>query len=150
MANATFYIVPAEFDSLEKNDLYQYVLFLSQHYVSQGAKLFIHCHDKTEAEQLGEVFWQQPAQTYVAHNLVGEGPRYGTPVEIGYQGIRPLRNRQIVINIAEIETTFAQSFAEVIDFVPCEEKAKQLARERYKIYRQNGFTMQTINIERQP
>jgi len=49
--------------------------------------------------------------------------------------------------LAENETTFANKFAEVVDFVPCEEKAKQLARERYKIYRQAGYQLQTIEIE---
>ncbi|HEJ9524215.1 TPA: DNA polymerase III subunit chi, partial [Proteus mirabilis] len=30
---------------------------------------------------------------------------------------------------------------EVIDFVPIDEQLKQLARERYKIYRSVGFTL---------
>ncbi|EAS75955.1 DNA polymerase III subunit chi [Vibrio alginolyticus 12G01] len=49
--------------------------------------------------------------------------------------------------MAENETTFANKFAQVVDFVPCEEKAKQLARERYKIYRQAGYQLQTIEIQ---
>ncbi|KOO09955.1 DNA polymerase III subunit chi, partial [Vibrio xuii] len=63
------------------------------------------------------------------------------------QGEKPSGNRQLVINVAENETTFANKFAEVVDFVPCEQKAKQLARERYKIYRQAGYQLQTIEIE---
>jgi DNA polymerase-3 subunit chi len=49
--------------------------------------------------------------------------------------------------LAENNTTFANKFNEVVDFVPCEEKAKQQARERYKIYRQAGYQLQTVAIE---
>ncbi|MCV5743471.1 DNA polymerase III subunit chi, partial [Escherichia coli] len=66
---------------------------------------------------------------------------------IGHEGVKPNWNRQLVINLAENETTFANKFAQVVDFVPCEEKATQLARERYKIYRQAGYQLQTIEIQ---
>ena len=38
---------------------------------------------------------------------------------------------------------FATAFHEVIDFVPYEDALKQLARERYKIYRSVGFQLTT-------
>ncbi|GAL10501.1 DNA polymerase III chi subunit [Vibrio astriarenae] len=26
---------------------------------------------------------------FIGHNLVGEGPKYGTSIEIGHQGVKP-------------------------------------------------------------
>ncbi|MCG9584485.1 DNA polymerase III subunit chi [Vibrio tubiashii] len=147
MSNATFYIINPNSPQTEAQGLGLYVLFLAHHFAKQGAKVYLNCSDKSHAEQIAEFFWQVDAKQFVAHNLVGEGPRYGTNIEIGYQGVKPSWNRQLVINLAENETTFANKFAEVVDFVPCEEKAKQLARERYKIYRQAGYQLQTIEIE---
>ncbi|WP_425666102.1 DNA polymerase III subunit chi [Vibrio tubiashii] len=146
MANATFYIINPDSPQAEAKGFGLYVLFLAHHFAKQGAKVYLNCNDKSHAEQIAEFFWQVDAKQFVAHNLVGEGPRYGTNIEIGYQGVKPSWNRQLVINLAENETTFANKFAEVVDFVPCEEKAKQLARERYKIYRQAGYQLQTIEI----
>lgn len=146
MANATFYIVQPDSKQADAEGFGAYVMFLAKHFSSQGAKVYLNCNDKTHAEQIAEQFWQVDAKEFVAHNLVGEGPKYGTGIEIGYQGVKPSWNRQLVINVAENETTFANKFAEVVDFVPCEEKAKQLARERYKIYRQAGYQLQTIEI----
>ncbi|MCG9598472.1 DNA polymerase III subunit chi [Vibrio sp. Isolate25] len=146
MPNATFYIIQSGSPQAKPQGFEQYVVFLSGHFAKQGAKVYLHCHDKQHAEQLAERFWQVEAEQYLAHNLVGEGPKYATGIEIGYQGVKPSWNRQLVINLAENETTFANKFAEVVDFVPCEEKAKQLARQRYKIYRQAGYQLQTIDI----
>ncbi len=147
MQTATFYIVKPESPQAVSAGFAAYAVFLSQHFARQGAKVYLNCNDKLHAEAMAELFWQVDADKFVAHNLVGEGPRYATNIEIGHQGVKPSWNRQLVINLAENETTFANKFAEVVDFVPCEEKAKQLARERYKIYRQAGYQLQTIEIE---
>ncbi|WP_260259917.1 DNA polymerase III subunit chi [Vibrio intestinalis] len=147
MANATFYIIKPDSPQAETAGFHRYVVFLAQHFAKQGAKVYLNAQDKSEAEQLAELFWQIEPENFIAHNLVGEGPRYASPIEIGHQKVKPSWNRQLVINLAENETTFANKFAEVVDFVPCEEKAKQLARERYKLYRHAGFQLQTIEIE---
>ncbi|MCG9749899.1 DNA polymerase III subunit chi [Vibrio brasiliensis] len=147
MANATFYLITEESHQATPEGFEEYILFLSRHFAKQGAKVYLNCNNKAHAEQIAECFWQVDSSEFMAHNLVGEGPRYATNIEIGYQGVKPSWNRQLVINLAENETTFANKFAEVVDFVPCEEKAKQLARERYKIYRQAGYQLQTIEIK---
>ncbi|WP_086981457.1 DNA polymerase III subunit chi [Vibrio aphrogenes] len=147
MAIATFYIIEPDSpqDTLEGH--IAYVVYLACYFAKQGAKVYINAQNKRQAEQVDEVLWQQEPTQFQAHNLVGEGPPKGTPIEIGYSKLKPHRYRQLIINMANDETNFAQTFAQVVDFVPCEEKAKQQARERYKIYRQAGFEMQTINIE---
>ncbi|MDF2156049.1 DNA polymerase III subunit chi [Vibrio sp. CAU 1672] len=147
MSNATFYIVRPDSPQAEPQGLQHYVVFLAQHFARQGAKVYINGNAKSDAEQLAELFWQVEPEQFIAHNLVGEGPKYATSIEIGHNGVKPSWNRQLVINLEENETTFANKFAEVVDFVPCEEKAKQLARERYKIYRQAGYQLQTIEIQ---
>ncbi|MEG3692338.1 DNA polymerase III subunit chi [Vibrio coralliirubri] len=147
MQTATFYIVPSDSPQASEDGFAHYVLFLAQHFAKQGAKLYLNCNDKGHAERIAEVFWQVEPSEFIAHNLVGEGPKYSTNIEIGYQGVKHNWNRQLVINLADNHTTFANAFAQVIDFVPCEEKAKQLARERYKIYRQAGYQLQTIEIQ---
>ena len=147
MPNATFYIIKPDSQQAQSEGFLDYVVFLAQHFAKQGAKVYINGESKAQAEQLAEHFWQVEPEHFIPHNLVGEGPKYATNIEIGHQGVKPAWNRQLVINLAENETTFANKFAEVVDFVPCEQKAKQLARERYKIYRQAGYQLQTIEIE---
>lgn len=147
MQTATFYIVPSDSPQVNEVSFTHYVLFLVQHFAKQGAKLYLNCNDKAHAERIAEVFWQVEPTEFIAHNLVGEGPKHSTSIEIGHQGVKPNWNRQLIINLADNHTTFANAFDQVIDFVPDEEKAKQLARERYKIYRQAGYQLQIIEIQ---
>ncbi len=147
MNTATFYIIGEGSEQATPQGWFAYVHFLSRHFTSQGAKLYINCIDRQHAEAVAEFFWQVSPEQFIAHNLVGEGPKNGTSVEIGFEGLKPSWNRQLVINMANSHATFANSFGQVVDFVPCEEKAKQVARERYKIYRQAGYQLQTIEIQ---
>lgn len=147
MANATFYIISPDSPQASQSSFMDYVFFLADFFTQQNAKIFINCENRTYAEELAEVFWNTSPERYIAHNLVGEGPQHGTNVEIGFQGVKPLWNRQIVLNLANVHTTFANQFTEVVDFVPCDENTKQIARERFKQYRQAGFQMQTIDIQ---
>lgn len=147
MATATFYIIAPNSLQDTTTGYIDYVVYLASYFASQGAKVYVNAQNKSQAEAVDEQLWQKDPEQFQSHNLTGEGPQYGTPIEIGFSQVKPHRNRQLVINMANDNTIFAQTFAQVVDFVPCEEKAKQQARERYKIYRQAGFEMQTINIK---
>ncbi|MDE1515104.1 MULTISPECIES: DNA polymerase III subunit chi [Vibrio] len=147
MPTATFYLISPSSAQATVTGLIEYVLYLARHFTAQGARIYLQCQDKQHAEQLAEHFWQLEAEQFLAHNLVGEGPKSGSAIEIGYVGVTPSWNRQLAINLADNQTTFARTFAEVVDFVPCAENAKQLARERYKLYRQAGYQLQTVEIQ---
>ncbi|MEZ9522593.1 DNA polymerase III subunit chi [Enterovibrio norvegicus] len=143
MAVATFYLVD-ESDTHPQQSMLEKVCQLSALYSQQGMKVYISANDKPQAENIDEQLWQLSPDHFVPHNLVGEGPRGGAQVEIGWSGVRPSGHRNVLINLAEEAAIFAPSFAQVVDFVPCEEALKQQARERYKIYRMAGRQMRTL------
>jgi len=106
----------------------------------QQQKVFIYTENQQQAHDLDELLWAFDADSFVPHNLMGEGPSYGSPVEISWQA--PTNRRAILINLTENAPSFVQQFGHVIDFVPPDEKLKQLARSRYRQYQQLGFAVQ--------
>ena len=82
--------------------------------------------------------------SFVPHNLQGEGPKGGAPVEIGITP--PVGNRKVLINLAKNVPDYIRRFNQVFDFVPVEPVAKQAARERFKKLRQLGATITTQDI----
>ena len=48
-------------------------------------RCLVFCQDKAMAEHFDELLWQLPTDSFVPHNLVGEGPVGGAPVEISWQ-----------------------------------------------------------------
>jgi DNA polymerase-3 subunit chi len=117
--------------------------------VKSRKKTTVLCDTQAQAEAFDELVWQYPADQFVPHNLFGEGPDMGTPVEIiwidAFKTMRKLRNRAVVINLSQ---TFIEQYADInqiIDFVPHEETLKINARERYKQYKQAGCQLEYKN-----
>ena len=106
-------------------------------------RVFVYTADQQQAEAFDELLWQCDAERFVPHNLSGEGPRYGAPVEISWQA--PRQNRHVLGNLADTVPAFANRFNQIIEFVPADAQLKAQARERFKHYRQLGVTPQTVN-----
>lgn len=106
-------------------------------------RVFVYTADQQQAEAFDELLWQFDAERFVPHNLSGEGPKYGAPVEIGWQA--PRQNRTVLINLTSEVPAFISRFSQVIEFVPSAEADKVQARERFKQYRQQGINPQTVN-----
>lgn len=108
----------------------------------QRQRVSVLCDSKASAEQFDEYLWQQPVDGFVPHNLTGEGPANGAPVEICWQPPTQF-SRPVLINLCPQVPQFGQRFKQIYDFVPAEDDLKQLARERYKHYRAAGYQLDT-------
>lgn len=105
-------------------------------------RVFVYTADQQQAEAFDELLWQFDAERFVPHNLSGEGPKYGAPVEISWQA--PKQARPVLINLADTVPAFANRFTQIIEFVPADAQLKAQARERFKHYRQLGVNPQTV------
>ncbi len=143
MKNATFYLLEHHDiqDGLTAVEALACALAASRW--RAGKRVLIACEDDAQALKLDEALWQREPASFVPHNLAGEGPRYGAPVEICWPGRRGNAPRDLLISLLPQCADFASAFHEVIDFVPHEEELKQLARDRYKGYRSVGFQLTT-------
>lgn len=146
MMNAIFYVLkqidesenqlPAHFDLAAQIAAEQY---------RKGERVFIYTNGKDDAHLIDEHLWAFEADSFVPHNLQGEGPNVGAPVEIG--DFAPVGKRKVLINLASHVPDFVGRFSQIFDFVPADEQLKQAARERYKQLRQLGATLSTHDIE---
>ena len=109
----------------------------ASYFYRQNQRVFIYTQDQKQAESIDEMLWAFDSDSFVPHNLVGEGPAQGAAVEIGTQA--PRNRRPILINLTTTVPTFANQFQFIVDFVPSDETLKQQARERFKACRQWGF-----------
>ncbi|WP_413700189.1 DNA polymerase III subunit chi [Psychromonas sp. KJ10-10] len=113
-------------------------------YYQQNRKVFIYTDNQQDAFTVDETLWQFDGDSFVPHNLLGEGPRFGTPVEISW--MPPTHPRPILINLSLHLPDFTNNFQQIIDFVPNDEQLKMATRARYSAYRKLGHTLTTENI----
>ncbi len=143
MKNVTFYLLASGPSSGGLSTLEALACDLAETRWRAGSRVLIACEDEQQAIRLDEALWQRPTPAFVPHNLAGEGPRYGAPVELAWPQRRGNAPRDLLISLLPQFADFATAFHEVIDFVPDEASLKQLARDRYKAYRSVGFHLNT-------
>lgn len=136
-----FYILPdKEKDDASTNNAnssFYYACLQASYFYRQNQRVFIYTQDQKSAEQVDELLWAFDSDSFVPHNLSGEGPKQGAAVEISHQA--PQGRRPVLINLSSTVPNFANQFQLIVDFVPSDETLKQLARERFKTCRQLGF-----------
>ena len=143
MKNATFYLPGPDTPHQTLSAVEALACELAAARWREGKRILVACENEAQAVRLDEALWQRPADSFVPHNLAGEGPRYGAPVELAWPEKRGNASRDLLITLLPWFADFATAFHEVIDFVPDEESLKQLARDRYKAYRSVGFQLNT-------
>ncbi len=141
MANALFYLLPEQSQNNPQAHR-QLACDIAAEQFRVGRRVWVYCPHREQAEQFDEMLWQRPAEGFVPHNLVGEGPPNGAPVEIGWQA-PSYNNRPILINLHPEFPGFCHQFQQIVDFVPADEELKKLARTRYKHYRAAGMALST-------
>lgn len=144
--NARFYVlkqnnepevsIPAHFDLAARAAAKQF---------RAGHRVFIYVNSIDDAHLIDEQLWCFEPDSFVPHNLQGEGPKGGAPVEIGQTP--PVGRRNVLINLATTLPDFIRRFSQVYDFVPTEQNAKQAARQRFVHLRQLGANISTQEIE---
>ncbi|QJR80140.1 DNA polymerase III subunit chi [Alteromonas pelagimontana] len=136
MPQVTFYSLPDE-----NNAAAVKACNLIAEAYSRKQRCAVLCASQQAAETVDDLLWQLPADRFVPHNMVGEGPPTGTPVEICWEESQ-LSRRNMVVNLSEKMLSSLNHYQHIIDFVPHAEEAKKAARIRYKQYQQAGCSMQ--------
>ena len=143
-----FYILSDDKQNADASDTcsaFYHACLQASHFYRQNQRVFIYTKDQKVAEQIDELLWAFDNDSFVPHNLVGEGPKQGAAVEISHQA--PRGRRPVLINLSDTVPTFANQFHLIVDFVPSDELLKQQARERFKICRQWGFQVDNQTVE---
>ncbi|GGI88352.1 DNA polymerase III subunit chi [Shewanella hanedai] len=145
MSNALFYVMPPEANSPAEASaqVHRLACELAQNAFVNQQLVYIHTQDREQAYGVDELLWQFEPTAFVPHNLKGEGPTTGAPVEIGFDTLGPNKNRHLLINLADQVPSFAVNFGQIIDFVANDAGLKAIARERYRQYQSLGVVLQT-------
>ena len=103
----------------------------------RGHRIFALCKNQQEAEALDELLWTFKDDSFIPHNLQGEGPEPPPPVQIGFNS-EPRGFNDILINLTDEIPVFCMRFKRVLELVPADEDAKTISRNHYREYRNKG------------
>lgn len=108
-------------------------------------RIYIHTENEQDAFILDELLWTYRDDSFLPHNLVGEGPEPSPPIQVGFQQ-KPSNQRDILINLSHNIPEFYTQFARVIEIVSQDETIQTMSREHYRMYRSYGFDITTHKL----
>ena len=111
----------------------------------QKRHVYVHTRDQTEANQLDELLWTLRADSFIPHNLVGEGPTPPPPVRIGWQQI-PREAGDLLVNLRAEALPDVRRFRRIVEIVGGDESLREAARQRWRQYKQQGYTVTSHNL----
>lgn len=104
----------------------------------ENHKIFINSASQEDAYKLDDLLWTYQEDSFIPHQLGGSD----SPINIGYN-LQPTERYDVLLNFAEQVPTFYKDFKQVIEIVFPDPVVQQLARERYKYYRDQGLQINT-------
>ena len=107
-----------------------------------GHKIVIACPDAEAANHVDRLLWTLPPTGFVPHCIAGNTLAAITPVVIDFRGDAPPHDEVLVNLTSQWPPLFAR-FERLVEIVSIDEEDRQLARERFKFYRDRGYEIRT-------
>jgi DNA polymerase-3 subunit chi len=112
----------------------------------RGHKVYVLCNNQHDAELIDELLWTFKEDSFIPHNLQGEGPEPPPPIQIGY-GNEPRGFNDILLNLSDQVPSFYTRFKRVMELVSNVEVQKEQSRVNYREYRAKGCELNTHPIK---
>jgi len=109
-------------------------------------RVFVYCENQDDAMLLDELLWTYKDDSFIPHNLQGEGPEPPPAVQIGYDG-EPRGFNDILINMATTIPPFHTRFRRIMEIVLDNDVGKEISRQHYREYRAKRFDLHTHPID---
>lgn len=142
MTQVDFYILAA---AARQQGRARFACRLAEKAWQKGYRVFIHTSSDFEARQLDELLWTFRAESFVPHAVITDPNSAGSPVLVG-SGHEPDLALDLLINLSDVVPAYFQRFPRLAEIVEPNDTQRELARRRYRHYREQGCTLQSHNL----
>lgn len=111
-----------------------------------GNKVHIHTSSEESAGRFDDLLWIYKDISFIPHEILHEHDNDETPVTIGH-GNQFSESAEVMVNLGPEIPEFADKFERLIEIVGGNESSKQLARERYRQYKNADYEIHNHTIE---
>jgi DNA polymerase-3 subunit chi len=134
-----------DFYLLSQADSLNFACRLIEKIYKQRHRIYIHTASEKEAHALDEALWTFRDDSFLPHNLYGEGPDPAPPIQIGFK-LETLNARDVLLNLSPAIPEFYTQFNRVLELIQNEPNLQEKARERYRYYRTLGHPLTTHKL----
>lgn len=143
LVRVDFYLL----NSPAEEDKRLFICRLLEKVYHRGHRIFVVCESQAHAEQMDELLWTFKDDSFIPHNLQGEGPQPPPPVQIGFGPDKPRDFHDILVNLSADIPSYFVGFKRIIEVVANDEPAKEVSRNRYRDYRAHRCDLHIHEIQ---
>ena len=141
MTQVDFYILPSA-DPAARLD---FACKLTDKAWRLGHRVYLHCTDAQQREELDARLWRFKGETFVPHGPVEDDS--DAPVALGI-GTDPGTHQDLLVNLDLRITEFFKRFARIAEIVVEDPAIRLAARESFRFYREQGYPLQDHRLQR--
>ncbi len=136
-------------------DINQMVCRLCEKALEQEMNVLIYTKSFLQAQQLDDLLWTFKADSFIAHNSqlneIEPDSSFFFPVLISSELSEEMANekapnKRLLINLTLETPPFFQQFERMAEMVGKNSDEKEIARNRYRFYRQKGYTLNKYDL----
>lgn len=146
MTRIDFYILSGDAPANRE----QFACRLAEKVYLLGQGVYIHTGDPKQSAELDRMLWTFKQNSFIPHAIEGQSPDPDAAVLIGHsteaENHDHAQGRELLINLAPDIPLFFSSFKRVAEIIDNNEQNKNSGRERYRFYRDRGYTLENHNI----
>jgi DNA polymerase-3 subunit chi len=120
---------------------------LSAKACARGLRVLAYCPDVEVSSKFSRLLWTTPAISFVPHCAPDDPLAAVTPVIVDHEGSNLLHD-EVLINLRNDLPAFFGRFRRLIEIVSLDEDDRQVARSRYKFYRDRGYEIQIHDMSK--
>jgi DNA polymerase III subunit chi len=142
---------PVEFHILNEtgdNSRLRYACQLIERACAQGQRCYVCTTSDDQARRMDDVLWTFRDQAFIPHEIHSDSsPSHPRIMAlIGSHAQVPPEFQSLLINLCDAVPDNPDRFARICEVVDADPQHKQLARERYRQYREQGCQLETKNV----
>jgi len=114
----------------------------------KGRRIYLHTNSEAESRRMDQMLWTYRDEGFLPHALVAHSydPKVN-PVLIGHDA-EAGEEHDVLVNLATDVPPFFSRFERVAELVDNSPEVRKAGRNRYKLYRDRGYSLNTHNIAR--
>lgn len=141
MTRVDFYILK---DSSKQADT-RFACRLIEKIFNQGHHLYINTQSNQQLQTMDQMLWTFRDRSFLPHAVYTAENHHAPPILLG-QGVEPDHSHDVMVNLADEVPPFFSRFERVAELVAGDNEQRQLARQRYRFYKERGYMIESHKI----
>ncbi len=126
---------------------HRYACRLAEQAFEAGTRVYLRTGSSAESQVLDELLWTFSDRTFLPHEIAsGSSPTHPLIATVIGHEPAPEGYRKLLINVASDIAADAADFEQIAEVIDGDPVRKQIARERFRQYRERGWALESHTV----